>query len=137
MLCVVLICKGHSGDGRLSSLILFKYESSRGHIWFLHLIRSFSYTYTLWFNSIFWKNLRSVLLDKDSMIHSIVSYRQIDTSDYCGHVPLVVILYVLSEVYNVLVHDFQVLKPACFLMRCPSTIGATYVSSFIELIHVA
>ena len=27
------------------------------------------------------------------MIHGIVSYRQIDTSDYCGHVPLVVILY--------------------------------------------
>ena len=41
------------------------------------------------------------------MIHCIVSYRQIDTSGSCGHVPLVVILYVLSEVYNVLVHDFQ------------------------------
>ena len=38
--------------------------------------------------------------------------------------------YVLSEVYNVLVHDFQGLKAACSLVRCPSTIGATYVSIF-------
>ena len=41
------------------------------------------------------------------MIHCIVSYIQIYTSGSCGHVPLVVILYVLSEVYSVLVHDFQ------------------------------
>ena len=39
------------------------------------------------------------------MIHCIVSYIQIDSS--CGHDPLLVILYVLSEVYHVLVHDFQ------------------------------
>ena len=64
------------------------------------------------------------------MIHCIVSYIQIDTNGFCGHVPLVVILYVLSEVYNLLVHDFQGLKPACSLMRCPSTIGANYVSIF-------
>ena len=64
------------------------------------------------------------------MIHCIVSYRQIDTSSSCGHAPLVVILYVLSEVYNVRVHDFMALKPACSLMRCPSTIGDTYVSIF-------
>ena len=39
---------GHSGDGCLSSSILFKYESSRGHFWFLHLIRSlFSSNYIL------------------------------------------------------------------------------------------
>ena len=44
------------------------------------------------------------LLDKDFMIHCIVRYRQIDTS---GHVPLLVILYVLSKGYHVLVHDFQ------------------------------
>ena len=43
---------------------------------------------------------------------------------------VVMSLYVLSEVDNVLVHDFQGLKPACSLMRCPSTIGATYVSIF-------
>ena len=64
------------------------------------------------------------------MIHCIVSYRQMDTSGSCGHVPLVVILYVLSEVYNVLVHDFQGLKSAWSMVRCPSTIGATYVSIF-------
>ena len=64
------------------------------------------------------------------MIHCIVSYRQIYTSGFGGHVPLVIILYVLSEVYNVLVHDFQSLKHVCSLMRCPSTIGATYVSIF-------
>ena len=64
------------------------------------------------------------------MIHCIVSHRQIDTSVSCGYVPLVVILYVLSEVYNVLVHDFQGLKPVCSFMRCPSLIGATYVSIF-------
>ena len=39
------------------------------------------------------------------MIHGIVRYRPIDTP---GHVSLVVILYVLSEFYSVLVHDFQV-----------------------------
>ena len=83
----------------------------------------------------FWKNIHSIvkLLDKDSMIHCIVSYRQIDTSSSCGHVPLVVILYVLSEVYNVLVHYFYGLKPVCSLMRCPSTIGATYVSIFLRV----
>ena len=59
-----------------------------------------------------------------------MSYRQIDTSGSYGHVPLVIILYLLSEVYNVLVHDFQGLKHVCSLMRCPSTIGATYVSIF-------
>ena len=30
----------HSGDGCLSSSIVFKFESSRGHFCFLHLIRS-------------------------------------------------------------------------------------------------
>ena len=64
------------------------------------------------------------------MIHCIVSYIYIDTSGSCDHVPLVVTLYVLREVYNVLVHDFQDLKPVCSLMRCPSTIGATCVSVF-------
>ena len=64
------------------------------------------------------------------MIHCIMSYGQMDTSGSCGHVPLVVILYVLSGVYNVQVHDFQGLKPVCSLMRCPSTIRATYVSIF-------
>ena len=64
------------------------------------------------------------------MINCIVSYRQIDTSGSCDHAPLVVILYVVSEVYNVLVHDFHGLKSACPLMRCLSTIGATYVSIF-------
>ena len=33
-----------------------------------------------------------------------------------------------TEVYNGLVHDIPGLKPACFLMRYPSTIGATLVS---------
>ena len=61
------------------------------------------------------------------MIRCIVSYRQIDTSGSSGHVSLVVILYVLSDV---LVHDFKGFKPACSLMRCPSTLGATYVSIF-------
>ena len=41
--CVVVygsdLQRGHRGDGCLSSSILFKYESSRGHFWFLHLIR--------------------------------------------------------------------------------------------------
>ena len=64
------------------------------------------------------------------MIHWIVSYRWRDTIVSCGHVPLVVILYVFSEVYRVLVHDFHGLKPACSFMRCPSTIRATYVSIF-------
>ena len=41
------------------------------------------------------------------MIHGIVSYMQRDTTSSCGHGPLLVILYVLSEVYHVLVHDFQ------------------------------
>ena len=55
--------RAHSGDGCLSSSILFKYESSRGPFWFLHLISSlFSYTYNLWLNRMFWKNLRSVLV---------------------------------------------------------------------------
>ena len=48
------------------------------------------------------------------MIHCIVSYIQIDTNGSCGHAPLVVILYVLSEVYNVL-HDFHGLKTCLFL----------------------
>ena len=64
------------------------------------------------------------------MIHCIVSYRPIDTGSSCGHVPLLIILYVLSEVCSVLVHVFQGLQPVCSLMRCPSTIGATYVSIF-------
>ena len=52
LLCVVDLQRGHSGDGCLSSSILFKYESSRGHFWFLHQIRSlFSYTYNLWLNN--------------------------------------------------------------------------------------
>ena len=38
MKCIVVcgsdLQRGHSGDGRLSSLILFKYERSRGH-WFV------------------------------------------------------------------------------------------------------
>ena len=55
--------RGHSSDGCLFSSILFKYESCRGHFWFLYLIRSlFSYTYNLWLNSMFWKNLRSVIV---------------------------------------------------------------------------
>ena len=70
------------------------------------------------------------LLERDSMIHCIVSYRPIDTSGSCGHVPLVVILFVLSVVDNVLVHDFQGLNPVCSLTRCPSTMGTTYVSIF-------
>ena len=49
------------------------------------------------------------------MIHCIVSYRKIDTSSSGGHAPLVVILYVSSEVYNVLVHDFHGLK-TCMLL---------------------
>ena len=72
------------------------------------------------------------LLEKGSMIHCIVSYRQIDTSGSCGYVPLVVIIYVLREVYNLLVHDFQCFTPVCSLMRCPSTICATYVSIFYK-----
>ena len=63
------------------------------------------------------------------MIHWIVSYRQIDTIGSCDHAPLVFILCV-SEVYSGLVHVLQGLKAACSLMRCPSTIGATYVSIF-------
>ena len=35
------------------------------------------------------------------MIHCIVSYIQIYTSGSCGHDPLLVIFYVLSEVYYV------------------------------------
>ena len=63
------------------------------------------------------------------MIYCIVSYRPIDTSGSCDHVPLLIIPYVLNEVYSVLVHVFQGLKPACSIMRYPSTIGA-YVSIF-------
>ena len=118
--------RGHSGDGCLSSSILFKYESSKGHFCVLHLIRSlFSSTYNLWF----WKTLRSVrivnLLAED-LYDSLYHELQTDTSGSCGHV----ILYVLSEVYCVLMYDFQGLKPVCSLMRCPSTIGATFVSIF-------
>ena len=52
--CVVVcgsdLQRGVSGDGCLSSSILFKYESSRGHFSFLHLISSlFSYTYNLFY----------------------------------------------------------------------------------------
>ena len=61
------------------------------------------------------------------MIHCIVSYYRLIQA---AHVHLVVILYVLSEVYNVLVHDFQGVRPACSFLRCPSTIRATYVSIF-------
>ena len=54
---------GHSGDGCLSLSILFKYESSMGHFWFLHLLSSlFSSTYNIWLNSMFWRNLHSVLV---------------------------------------------------------------------------
>ena len=44
------------------------------------------------------------------MINCIVSYSQIDISGSCGHAPLVVIFYMLSKVYSVLVYDFQGLK---------------------------
>ena len=62
--CVVVcgsdLQRGHSGDGCLSSSILFNYKSSRGYFWFLHLIRSlFSSTYNLCLNIM-------ELLDKDS-----------------------------------------------------------------------
>ena len=64
--CVVCgsdLQRGHSGDCCLSSSILFRYESSRGHFLFLQLLRSlFSSTYNLWLNSMFWKNLHSVLV---------------------------------------------------------------------------
>ena len=65
--CVVVsgsdLQRGHSGDGYLSLSILFKYESSRGYFWFLHLIRSlFSSTYNLWLHMMFWKNLPSVFV---------------------------------------------------------------------------
>ena len=54
---------GHSVDGCSSSSILFKYKCSMGHFLFLHLIRSlFSSIYNLWLNSMFLKNLRSVLV---------------------------------------------------------------------------
>ena len=39
MLCVVLICRGHSGDGCWSSSILFKYERSMGHLFVLSWAR--------------------------------------------------------------------------------------------------
>ena len=35
------------------------------------------------------------------MINCIVSCSQVDKCGSCGHVPLVVILYVLSDVYSV------------------------------------
>ena len=35
LLCVVLICRGYSGDGCLTSSILFKYERSKGHLFAL------------------------------------------------------------------------------------------------------
>ena len=68
------------------------------------------------------------LLDVEYMIHCIVSSRPIYKSDSCDHSPLVVILYVLSEVYNGLVHDFPGIKAVCSLMRCPSTIGDTCIN---------
>ena len=40
--CVVCgseVQMGHIGDGCLSLSILFKYESSMGHFWVLHLIQ--------------------------------------------------------------------------------------------------
>ena len=40
LLCVVLICRGHIGDGWLSSSILFKYERSRGHLFVLSEARA-------------------------------------------------------------------------------------------------
>ena len=39
LLCVVLISRGHGGDGCLSSSILFKYERSRGHLFDLSWAR--------------------------------------------------------------------------------------------------
>ena len=39
LLCVVLICRGHSGDRCLSSSILFKYEFSMGHLFVLSCAR--------------------------------------------------------------------------------------------------
>ena len=64
--CVVMcgsdLERGHSGDGRLSSSILLNMRGV-GDISGLQLIRSlFSSTYNLWLNSMFWKNLRSVLV---------------------------------------------------------------------------
>ena len=35
VVCVVLICRGHSGDGCLTLSILFKYNRSRGHLFVL------------------------------------------------------------------------------------------------------
>ena len=67
---------------------------------------------------------------EDSMILCIVSCRQIDKGSSCDHAPMLVILYVLSEVYSGLMHDFPGLTTACSLLRCPSTIGATCVSIF-------
>ena len=63
----------------------------------------FSSTDNIWLDSMLWKNLYSVmsciveLRDEDSVIHCIVSCRQIDKSGCCNHAPLT-ILYVLSEV---------------------------------------
>ena len=41
------------------------------------------------------------------MIHCIVCCRQMDKSTSCDHAPLVVILYVLSEVYSGLMYDYK------------------------------
>ena len=55
-------------------------------------------------DSMLWNNLHSVLScivelrDEDSMIHCIVSCRQIDKRGCCNHTPLVATLYVLSKV---------------------------------------
>ena len=55
--------RGHIGDGCLSLSILFKYESSRGHLCFLHLLSLlFSSTYNIGLISMFRKNLHSVLV---------------------------------------------------------------------------
>ena len=63
MLCVVLICKGGIVLISLNLWILFKYESSTGDFCFIHLLRSlFSYTYDISLNSMYWKNLHSVLV---------------------------------------------------------------------------
>ena len=68
----------------------------------------YSPTQNLRLDSMFWKTIYSVLscvgivefLDENSMVHCVLSSRQIDKSGSCVHVPLVVILYVLSEVQH-------------------------------------
>ena len=63
VVCGSALQRRHSGNGCLSSSILYIHESSKGHFWCLHLIRSlFSYTYVLWLNSMFYKSLHNVLV---------------------------------------------------------------------------